>query len=88
MAMPAISPALLRPRPSRTSSDPVLGEGNLTGFYATIHMPIIKALAPWQGRLRLGLYLAGRAAHFLQRSAFISSDSAAAPAHVGLLPAF
>ena len=41
--------AAAQARPELFHGDAVLGENNLTGFYAAIHVPIIKALAPLAG---------------------------------------
>ena len=41
--------AAAQAQPELFRGDPVLGEGNLTGFYANIDIPIIKALAPLAG---------------------------------------
>ena len=41
--------AAAQAQPDLFRGDPVLGEGNLTGFYANIDIPIIKALAPLAG---------------------------------------
>jgi hypothetical protein len=41
--------AAAQAQPDLFRGDPVLGENNLTGFYSTITIPIIKALAPLAG---------------------------------------
>lgn len=41
--------AAAQARPELFRGDPVLGDPAMTGFYATIHVPIIKALAPLAG---------------------------------------
>ena len=41
--------AAAQAHPELFRGDPVLGEAGLTGFYATIHVPLIKALAPLAG---------------------------------------
>ena len=41
--------AAAQAQPDLFRGDPALGEANLTGYYATIHIPIIKALAPLAG---------------------------------------
>jgi hypothetical protein len=43
------SMAAAQARPELFRGDPVLGDPAMTGFYATIHIPIIKALAPLAG---------------------------------------
>jgi hypothetical protein len=41
--------AAAQAKPDLFRGDPVLGDPTMTGFYATIHIPIIKALAPLAG---------------------------------------
>ena len=41
--------AAAQAHPELFRGDPVLGEANRTGFYATVHVPLIKALAPLAG---------------------------------------
>ena len=44
-----VSFAAAQAHPELFRGDPALGEANLTGYYATIHIPLIKALAPLAG---------------------------------------
>ena len=44
-----VSFAAAQAQPELFRGDPALGEANLTGYYATIYIPLIKALAPLAG---------------------------------------
>jgi hypothetical protein len=44
-----VSFAAAQAHPELFHGDPALGESNLTGYYATIHIPLIKALGPLAG---------------------------------------